>query len=622
MSDVRSNTELQPLPIAAVRPRRDVSPAHFALRAAPGKAGRAVADVSDITDALSVDTDRMIHATVSKLTGGLSPAALGEAYFDWLTHLLSSPGHQARLTVKAFSKYYRIAAYLAECATHPHDAVKPCIQPLASDRRFAAPAWQQQPFNLLSQMFLLQQQWWHNATTNLRGVDKQHERVVEFAARQILDVMSPANFPATNPEVLTRTIETGGANLVQGAINFMEDASRALNGQKPIGCDDFKVGVDVAVTPGKVVYRNRLIELIQYSPSTPNVRAEPILIVPAWIMKYYILDLSPQNSLVRYLVSQGFTVFMVSWKNPGSEDRDLGLEDYRRLGPMDALDAISEIMPDVSVHAAGYCLGGTLLSVAAAAMARDGDHRLKSVTLLAAQTDFADAGELTLFINESQIAFLEDMMWQQGYLDTRQMAGAFQILRSNDLVWSKMVHDYWMGQRRPMSDLMAWNADATRMPYRMHSEYLRQLFLDNDLSQGRFYAGGAPVAISDIKVPIFAIGTERDHVAPWQSVFKINVFADTDVTFLLTSGGHNAGIVSELENKGRSYRVMAKKRDEPYLSPDTWFDVARKKSGSWWPEWLTWLVARSSAANKTPPPMGSARLTPVCDAPGTYVLED
>ena len=409
----------------------------------------------------------------------------------------------------------------------------------------------------------------------------------------MLDMFSPSNFLLTNPEILQHTLRNGGMNLIDGFQNLMEDWERAISGKKPVGTENFVVGRDVAATPGKVVYRNRLIELIQYAPATDKVRPEPILIVPAWIMKYYILDLSPHNSLVKYLTEQGFTVFMISWKNPGPEDRDLRLEDYRTLGVMAALDAVGAIVPNQKVHATGYCLGGTLLAIAAAAMARDGDHRLASVTLLAAQTDFTEAGELMLFINESQLAFLEDMMWEQGFLDGRQMAGTFQMLRSNDLVWSRAAREYLMGERRPMTDLMAWNADATRLPYRMHSEYLRQLFLNNDLAEGRLIAAGKPVALTDVRAPIFAVGTLWDHVAPWRSTFKINLLTDCEVTYLLTTGGHNVGIVSEPGRGDRSFQVMSKKHDDHYLDPETFLANAPRKEGSWWPEWIDWLSARS-----------------------------
>jgi polyhydroxyalkanoate synthase len=290
---------------------------------------------------------------------------------------------------------------------------------------------------------------------------------------------------------------------------------------------------------------------------------------------------------------------------------------------MDALDAVSIIAPDEKVHAVGYCIGGTLLSIAAAAMARDRDDRLKSVTLLAAQTDFTEAGELMLFVSAGQLSFLEDLMWEQGYLDTRQMAGAFQILRSNDLVWSRMLHDYLMGMRSPMFDLMAWNADATRMPYRMHSEYLRRLFLDDELAEGRYVVDGRPVAINDIEVPIFAVATTTDHVAPWRSVHKIHLLADGEITFLLTTGGHNAGIVSEIGRNNRSYRVMTKRQGDPYSGPEAWLAAARENSGSWWPEWVAWLHARSGAmvpARRVGAP--EQGLAPLCDAPGTYVLQE
>lgn len=573
------------------------------------------AELHHLRDAL----DHATHAGLARLTGGLSPAALASAYMDWAGHLAISPGKQVELAVKAAQKWERLMQYVLRRATDGENC-EPCIEPLAQDRRFSEAEWQRWPFPLIYQAFLLQQQWWHNATTDIDGVTKQHGAVVEFVARQILDMASPSNFVATNPVVQQRALGTGGENFMQGFRNFVEDWERIVRSKPPPDAEAFQVGRDVAVTPGKVIYHNRLIELIQYAPTTDKVRPEPILIVPAWIMKYYILDLSPENSLVRYLTDQGFTVFIISWKNPTAEDRDLGIDDYRRLGVMAALDAINAVVPDCKVHAVGYCLGGTLLSIAAAAMARDRDERLQSVSLLAAQIDFREAGELTLFINESQVDFLEDLMRSQGYLGTRQMAGAFQLLRSNDLIWSRLIRHYLMGERTPMNDLMAWNADATRMPYRMHAEYLRQLFLNNDLAEGRFQVEGRPVAVNDIRVPIFTVGTERDHVAPWRSTFKIHLLANTDVTFVIASGGHNAGIVADPERPGSRYQVLTKTARSHYMDPDTWTKVAPRHEGSWWPEWTQWLAQHSGEPTE-PPAMGAPvyGYIPECDAPGTYV---
>ncbi|MFZ1829477.1 MAG: alpha/beta fold hydrolase, partial [Candidatus Competibacteraceae bacterium] len=384
--------------------------------------------------------DRMVNANVARGTAGISPSVLAMAYLDWLMHLGLAPGKQALLNEKAVRKMVRLALYAFKSSHNPN--TPPCIEPLPQDHRFAGESWRQWPYNLIYQSFLLTQQWWYNATTRTRGVDKRNDAIVSFVTRQILDMYSPSNSPLTNPEILKATLEEGGQNLVRGWTNFMADMEKMIAGKRLVDHDEqFVVGRDVAVTPGKVIFRNPLIELIQYQPATPKVYAEPILMVPAWIMKYYILDLSPHNSMVRYLVEQGHTVFMISWINPTAADRDLGMDDYRQYGVMAALDAISAILPGRKVHSVGYCLGGTLLTLTAAAMARDSDHRLKTVTLFAAQTDFSEAGELLLFINESQVAFLEDMMWDQGYLDAGQMVGAFQLLRSNDLIWSRIVHD-------------------------------------------------------------------------------------------------------------------------------------------------------------------------------------
>ena len=573
---------------------------------------------TDPAHAMNYALDRTFKAGLARLTAGITPAGLASTYFEWLAHLMLSPGKQLELLEKLVRKQVRLLRYSSQAPFNADPAC--CIEPLPQDQRFTDDAWKQWPYNLIHQAFLLNQQWWHNATTDIDGLSPGREQIVSFVTRQLLDRYSPSINPWLNPEIAQATLASGGMNLIQGWQNFVEDWERAISGKPPVGTEAFQVGRNLAVTPGQVVYRNHLIELIQYSPSTTQVYAEPILIVPAWIMKYYILDLSPENSLVKYLVDQGHTVFMISWRNPDSEDRNLGMEDYRRLGPMAALDAISAIVPERKVHAVGYCLGGTLLSIAAAAMARDGDQRLASLTTFATQVDFTEAGELTLFIGESEVSYLENMMWEQGYLDGYQMAGAFQLLRSNDLIWSRLVHDYMLGQRQPMNDLMAWNADLTRMPYRMHSEYLRRLFLNNDLANGRYRIDGRPVVINDIRAPIFAVGTVKDHVAPWKSVYKIHLLADADeVTFVLTSGGHNAGIVSEPGHPRRRFQIRTHREGETYIDPDTWQQTTPTQQGSWWPAWQAWLSARSSGKT-APPTLGNKDYPPLGAAPGSYVL--
>jgi len=557
--------------------------------------------------------DRALKARMAKFTKGLSPAALAGAYMDWLAHLTTSPGKQIEISEKAFRKWLRLSQYAATCAI-TSDETALCIEPLAQDRRFRGEAWQKWPYNLIYQSFLLNQQWWYNVTTGVRGVTRQHENVMEFATRQILDMYSPSNFLATNPEMQARTREEGGQNLVRGFQAWCDDLERLQTGKPPAGAEKFRPGHEVAATPGKVVYRNHLIELIQYAPTTAKVRPEPILIVPAWIMKYYILDLSPENSMVKFLVDQGYTVFMISWRNPGAEDRDLGMDEYREMGVMDAVRAVQGIVPKQKIHGVGYCLGGTLLSIAAAAASRDGADPFASLSYFASQIDFTEPGELQLFINESQLTFLEDMMWDQGYLDTTQMSGAFQMIGSADLIWSRIQRSYLMGDEPAMFDLLAWNADGTRMPFRMHSEYLRSLYLNNELTEGSFIVEGRPISVTDIRVPVFSVGTVKDHVAPWPSVYKMHLYLDTDLTFVLTSGGHNAGIVSEPGHKNRSYQIATTRHDDRDVDPESWAAQTPKKDGSWWLEWVSWLGERSGKP-VVPPTMGNA----LAVAPGTYV---
>lgn len=573
-------------------------------------------------DAHSKKDDGEFHAAWAKAWSHFSPESGVLAWLDWSLHLASSPAKLNDL-IKLGDDHARHLSNLImqSCINVAQGDPLPQL-PITPNQRLTDPAWDEFPYSLFREAFQLQSSWWAEATQGIWGVDPKSQRIVEFATKQWLDAISPFNVGLLNPVVQERTRAENGANLLRGLSNLMDDFNRSVSGGLPPGAENFQVGRDVAVSPGKVVLRNRLIELIQYEPTTEKVNSEPLLIVPAWIMKYYILDLSPRNSLIRYLVGQGFTVFCISWRNPSSEDRELSMEDYQVLGIQAALSAINAIVPKRQVHAAGYCLGGTLLSIAAAAMSRDGDTRLASLTLLAAQTDFSEPGELGLFISEGQLALLEAHMAVAGYLDARQMSGAFQMLRSYELVWSRIVNEYMLGDRRPMNDLMAWNADTTNMPARMHSEYLRRLYLNNDLSGGRYLVDGRPVSLGDINLPTFCVGTTSDHVAPWQSVYKLHLFSQAEITFVLTNGGHNAGIVSEPGRPRREYLIHRRLARTPYQAPDEWRQIAQSRTGSWWPAWVDWLNSQGGTPVK-PPRIGTVGkgYRPCGDAPGNYVKE-
>ena len=543
---------------------------------------------------------------------------VAEAAFDWALHLAASPGRQAALALNALSKQ---AALLQSVSLLSEASGGGCPKGgTTDDRRFAAEEWRHWPFSAYAEGFLATQCWWDAATSQIHGATRHHLALLNFIARQALDTIAPSNFLLTNPVALKRTLSEGGVNLIRGALHFLTDLQRLLLNERSEAAKAFEPGKTVALTKGAVVARTDLAEIIQYGPTTESVHAEPVVIAPAWIMKYYILDLQPENSLIRHLVDSGFTVFCISWRNPTARDRDVGFDDYRREGLMPAISAALAITGAERAHLVGYCIGGTLAAIAAAGMERDNDDRLQSLTLFAAQTDFTEPGELGLFIDDSQLALLEDIMFEQGVLESSQMAGTFHMMRSNDLVWSRIIYHYLMGEPDKADDISAWSSDTIRMPYRMHKEYLRTLFLNNDLAEGRFRLNGHPIALQDIRLPVFVVGAERDHVSPWRSVFKIHYLTGAEITFALVNGGHNRGIVAPPGEKGRYFRISTTAPKDRRADPSAWAASARRHEDSWWLAWFDWLGARSSNV-AAPPPLGSesAGLAPLTPAPGEYV---
>jgi polyhydroxyalkanoate synthase len=561
------------------------------------------------------DVERSLRAQLAALTGGLAPDDYARAWWEWYLNVATHPPRQADLARSAYEKMLDSWQFATRAASG---------EPLApghEDKAFGDPAWNVWPFNVYARAYTNWAGWWNQALAPQAGSADPALTRANFAGRLLLDAASPANFLHTNPELLKKTAAESGQNLIRGLKHWVEDVERMASGRsKGSATEQFVVGKDVAITPGKVVYRNRLIELLQYSPETPTVYAEPVLITPAWIMKYYILDLSPRNSLVRYLVEKGHTVFMISWKNPDAADRDLGLEDYVEHGFLEALAEVRRIVPDQKVHAVGYCIGGTLLAIAAALLAARRDHTLASVSLFAAQADFSEPGELSVFITPSQIAMLEAMMSKTGVLESERMGGAFALLRSRDLMWSPAVDQYVKGERPKLNDLMAWNADGTRMPCRMHGEYLERLYLKNELATGEFTLGSEPVDLKKLHLPMFVVGTETDHVAPWHSVYKVRgLTRSADYTFLLTSGGHNAGIVSGPVHPKRRHRLLTWSDATTSMTPEEWLKKAPLHEGSWWPAWQHWLATHSAARQLSARAVAAPASGDLGDAPGSYV---
>ncbi|TCJ19953.1 class I poly(R)-hydroxyalkanoic acid synthase [Rubrobacter taiwanensis] len=491
-----------------------------------------------------------------------------------------------------------------------------------SDRRFSAPEWESNPFyQTLKESYLLASEYLlREAEETADDRETEEQRRLRFHLKQFVDAMAPVNFLLTNPAALRRIAETGGASLAEGVRNLLADIREGRLSMTDATA--FEVGENLAVTPGKVVYRNRLIELIQYEPRTGRVYEVPILFIPPWINKYYILDLRPENSMVRYLLEQGFQVFMISWKNPDASMEDTAFEDYMTLGPLAAAGVVRDITGSEKINPVGYCVGGTLLAVTLAYLAAgEGENPFHAATFMVALQDFSEVGDTAVFIDEPQIEFMEQQMLERGYLDKQDLANMFNLLRANDLIWSNIINNYLLGQKPPPFDLLYWNSDGTRMAREAHSFYLRNTYLENNLVKpGKVEIGGRPVDLGRITNEIYAVGAERDHIVPWRSAWKISRLAGGRTRFCLASSGHIAGMINP-PSKGKGRHWVNESGDAgDFRTAEEWRENATEKEGSWWTDWTLWL-APLSGDKIPPPPIGSENHPPIEDAPGTYVRE-
>ncbi|WP_290653512.1 class I poly(R)-hydroxyalkanoic acid synthase [Aquisalimonas sp.] len=497
------------------------------------------------------------------------------------------------------------------------------VKPGAGDKRFKDAQWEENPlFDFIKQSYLLTADHVHNTVANVEGLDDKTKRKVDFYTRQFVNAMSPSNFVATNPEVLQKTIDTGGQNLLDGLNKLLEDLERG-NGELKIRMtkpDAFEVGKDVAMTPGKVVHQNELMQLIQYEPTTENVAKRPIIITPPWINKFYILDLRPANSVVRWLVEQGHTVFIISWRNPTPELAEKSFDDYMLEGPLTALDVVEEITGESEMNMVGYCLGGTLLACTLAYCAEKGDKRPQSGTFFVTLLDFENPGDLELFIDEEQLDVLDKQMGERGVLKGSQMATAMNMLRDNDLIWSFFVNNYLHGEDPFPFDLLYWNQDSTNMPARMHSFYLRNMYLKNRLREpGGITLNGVPIDLSKIAAPAYYISTKEDHIAPWLATYEGAKLLSSNVKFTLGMSGHIAGIVNPPSKNKYGYWTNPESGQIP-ASPDDWLEKSEFNEGSWWPDWQRWLA--ELGGDEVPSrKVGSKKHPPIEDAPGSYVRE-
>jgi len=545
----------------------------------------------------------------------MNPAEITRAFQQVWLNALSNPGNFWANYSNFVQEYTQLMTTTALKFWGIEKGVEPVVTPEKGDKRFSAPDWQQNPlFDALKQGYLLAATALLKTSSETQGLHEKQKRKLIFYLRQFLDAISPTNYTFTNPQVIHETITTGGKNLVNGMEHLLRDIEA---GQiKMTDTDAFTPGRNLALTPGQVIYSNKLIELIQYTPSTDKVHAIPLLFIPPWINKYYILDMQPQNSLIKFLVDNGFTVFVISWKNPDASMEDTSFDDYLTLGPLAALEVIKEITGSQKVNPIGYCIGGTLLSMALPYLKANGDETANSATFFVSLQDFTEVGDTSVFIDEPQVAYIEGQMMERGYLDSHSMATMFNMLRANDLIWSNVVNNYLLGKEPPAFDLLYWNNDGTRMTRDAHSFYLRNTYLENNLIQpNKIVLKGVPIDLGQIDQDIYAVGTQQDHIVPWKSAWRITQLASGKARFVLGGSGHIAGIINP-PNKGRGYWT----NDKPVRNADAWFESAEHRDGSWWTDWLEWLKLRSGE-QVTPPALGGDKYPPITPAPGSYVLE-
>ena len=546
-----------------------------------------------------------------------TPFNLGQAFMEMTQRLMADPSRLVQAQLSLWQDYLKL--WQTTTQRLMGGTAEPVIEASAGDRRFKDSAWTENAvFDYIKQSYLLTARWMQSTVKQADGLDDKTAKKVDFYTRQFVDAIAPSNFVLTNPEVLRATIESGGENLVKGLDNLLKDLERGKGRLmiKMTDLDKFKVGVNIAVTPGKVVYQNDLIQLIQYEPTTETVKRRPLLIIPPWINKFYILDLRPENSFIKWAVEQGHTVFVISWVNPDERLARKTFEDYMAEGLLASLDAMEQATGEREVNVIGYCLGGTLLASSLAYMTAKGDDRIKSATYFVALVDFKEAGELSVFIDEEQLHFLEKRMSEQGFLEGSDMATTFNMLRANDLIWSFVVNNYLLGKEPFPFDLLYWNSDSTRMPAAMHSFYLRNMYQENRLVvPGGIALAGVPIDLSTIKTPSFLLSTREDHIAPWKSTYSATQIYKGPVTFTLAASGHIAGVVNP---PGKvKYGHWSNSKNPP--SPDEWLSTAKQHPGSWWPSWEKWMTQYAGGSVPARKP-GDGKLKPIEDAPGSYVL--